>query len=129
MVLEVKNPSANAGDIRGMGLIPGSGRSPGGGNGNPLQYSCLENPMDRSLVGYCPLGCIESDTMEVTLCTCTPRLQRTSVVLLEAGSTMSVTVTGTQQALDTNLLNLSMDLIVRNFTVTEQAEREGKRQR
>ena len=40
----VKNPPANAGDV---GLIPGSGRSPGGGNGNPLQYSCLENPMDR----------------------------------------------------------------------------------
>ena len=40
----VKNPSANAGDVS---LIPGSGRSPGGGNGNPLQYSCLENPMDR----------------------------------------------------------------------------------
>ena len=43
----VKNPSANAGDIRDMGLIPGSGHSPGLGNGNPLQYSCLENPMDR----------------------------------------------------------------------------------
>ena len=43
----VKNPSANAGDTRGMGSIPGSGRSPGGGNGNPLQYSCLENSMDR----------------------------------------------------------------------------------
>ena len=40
----VKNLPANAGD---MGLIPGLGRSPGGGNGNPLQYSCLENPMDR----------------------------------------------------------------------------------
>ena len=40
----VKNPSANAGD---PGLIPGLGRSPGEGNGNPLQYSCLENPMDR----------------------------------------------------------------------------------
>ena len=40
----VKNPSANAGD---PGWIPGSGRSPGEGNGNPLQYSCLENPMDR----------------------------------------------------------------------------------
>ena len=40
----VKNPSANAGD---MSLIPGLGRSPGEGNGNPLQYSCLENPMDR----------------------------------------------------------------------------------
>ena len=42
-----KNPPANAGDVRDLGLIPGSGRSPGGGNGNPLQYSCLENPMDR----------------------------------------------------------------------------------
>ena len=40
----VKNPPANTG---AMGLIPGSGRSPGEGNGNPLQYSCLENPMDR----------------------------------------------------------------------------------
>ena len=43
----VKNLPANAGDIRDMGSIPGSGRSPGGGHGNPLQYSCLENPMDR----------------------------------------------------------------------------------
>ena len=42
----VKNPPANAGDIRNVGLIPGLGRSPGGGNGNPLQYSCLEDPMD-----------------------------------------------------------------------------------
>ena len=42
----VKNPPANAGDIRDVGLIPGSGRSPGVGNGNPLQYSCLENYMD-----------------------------------------------------------------------------------
>ena len=43
----VKNPAANAGDIRVAGSIPGSGRSPGGGNGNQLQYSYLENPMDR----------------------------------------------------------------------------------
>jgi len=43
----VKNPPANAGDSRNMGSIPGSGRSPGAGNGNPLQCSCLENPMDR----------------------------------------------------------------------------------
>ena len=43
----VKNPPANAGDIRDLGSIIGSGRSPGGGRGNPLQYSCLENPMDR----------------------------------------------------------------------------------
>ena len=43
----VKNPPANAGDIRDVGSIPESGRSPEGGHGNPLQYSCLENPMDR----------------------------------------------------------------------------------
>ena len=43
----VKNPSVNAGDIRGTDSIPGSERSPGEGNGNPLQYTCLENPMDR----------------------------------------------------------------------------------
>ena len=43
----VKNPPANAGDVRDSGLIPGLRRSPGEGNGNPLQYSCLENPMDR----------------------------------------------------------------------------------
>ena len=47
MALVVKNLSANAVDIRNEGSIPGSGRSPGGGNGNPLQYSCLENPRDR----------------------------------------------------------------------------------
>ena len=45
--LVVKNPPANAGDIRDMGSFPGSGRSPEGGHGSPLQYSCLENPMDR----------------------------------------------------------------------------------
>ena len=47
MVLVVKNSPANAGGVRDMGLIPGSRRSPGGGHGNPLQYSCLENSMDR----------------------------------------------------------------------------------
>ena len=43
----VKNPPVNAGDMRDAGSIPGSGRSPGVGNGNPLQYSCLEKPTDR----------------------------------------------------------------------------------
>ena len=47
VVQVVKSPPANAGDKRDAGLIPGSGRSPGGGQGKPLQYSCLENPMDR----------------------------------------------------------------------------------
>jgi len=47
VALVVKNPLANAGDLRGVGSIPGSGIFPGGGHGNLLQYSCLENPMDR----------------------------------------------------------------------------------
>ena len=47
MALVVNNSPANAGDIRGVGSVPGLGRSPGGGHGRPLQYSCLENPMDR----------------------------------------------------------------------------------
>ena len=46
MALVVKNPPASIGDIRGVGLIPGSGRSPGEGYSNILQYFCLENPMD-----------------------------------------------------------------------------------
>ena len=47
MALTVKNLPADAGDIRDPGSVPESGKSPGGGHGNPLQYSCLENPMDR----------------------------------------------------------------------------------
>ena len=60
MALVVKNlpANANAGDVRDTGSIPGSGRSPGEGNGNTFQYSCLGNPMDRRILeGYCPLGC------------------------------------------------------------------------
>jgi len=47
VALLVKSPPANAGDARDAGLIPGSGRTPGVGNGNPFQYSCLKNSMDR----------------------------------------------------------------------------------
>ena len=47
MALVVKSPPANAGDVREGGSIPGSGRAPGRGHGSVLQYSCLENPMDR----------------------------------------------------------------------------------
>ena len=47
VALVVKNPPANAGDVRDKGLIPGSGRFPGEGNGNPLQNACLENSMDK----------------------------------------------------------------------------------
>ena len=49
MALVVNNPSSNAGDVRDMGSIPGSGRSPGAGHGNPLQYPCLQNPTDRGV--------------------------------------------------------------------------------
>ena len=57
-----KESTCNAGD---PDLIPGLGRSPGGGHGNPLQYSCLENPHgQRSLAGYSPWGCKESDMTE-----------------------------------------------------------------
>ena len=67
MALVVKSPPANAGVLRDVGLIPGSGRSPGGGHGNLLQYSCLENPMDRgALVGCCPRDHKELNTAEMT---------------------------------------------------------------
>ena len=61
MALVVKNLPTNAGD---SSLIPGLGRSPGGGHSNPLQYSCLENPMDQRSLG--PHGIAESDTTEAT---------------------------------------------------------------
>ena len=66
MALVVKNPPVSVGDIRDMGLIPGSGRSLGAWNGNPLQYSFLENPMDRGAwqATYSPWDCKESDTTE-----------------------------------------------------------------
>ena len=58
----MKNPLANAGDIRDKGFIPGSGRSPGVGNGNPFQYSCLENSMDRGVWWAIVHGVVESWT-------------------------------------------------------------------
>ena len=54
----------NAGDARYAGSIPGSGKSPGGGNGNALQYSCPENPMDMSLAGHSAQGYKDSNTTE-----------------------------------------------------------------
>ena len=63
----LKNPPANTGDIRAMGLIPGSGRSPGGGHGNSLQFFCLENPHgQKSLASHSPSGHKESDMTEAT---------------------------------------------------------------
>ena len=66
MALVVKNLPANAGDLRVAGLILGWGRSSEGGHSNPLQYSCLENPMDRGGWCYSPWSLKESDTSEVT---------------------------------------------------------------
>ena len=66
MALVVKNPPANAGDLRDLGSIPGLGRSPGGGHGNPLQCSCLENPMDRGAPKATVHRVAESDTTEAT---------------------------------------------------------------
>ena len=60
----VKNLPANAGDAGDVGSIPGSGRSPGGGNGTPLQYSCLENPTEREPWWAIVRGVAESDTTE-----------------------------------------------------------------
>ena len=62
VVLVVKNPSANAGDAGDLSLIPGSGRSPRGGRGKPLQCSCLENPMDRGAWRATVHGVTESRT-------------------------------------------------------------------
>ena len=67
VALVVKNLPASTGDIKDAGSIPGLGRAPGERNGNPLQYSCLENLMEqRRLVGYSPQGCKELDMTEAT---------------------------------------------------------------
>ena len=62
VVLVVKNPPASAGDIRDMNSIPGLGRPPGGGHGNPLQYSCLGNPRDRGAWWAAVCGVTQSRT-------------------------------------------------------------------
>ena len=74
VVLVVKNPPDNAGDIRGSGLIPGSGRSPAGGHDYPLQYSCLESPMDRGAWRATIHGVAELDTTGATWHTCMHRV-------------------------------------------------------
>ena len=66
VALVVMSLPANAGDVRYVGSIPGSERSSGGRHSNPLQYSCLENPMDRGAGGLQSMGSKESDTTEVT---------------------------------------------------------------
>ena len=76
----VKNTPASAGDIRDTGLIPGSGRSPGGGHGNPLQYSCLKNPVDRGAWWATVHGVTKSRTQLKR------RSMRTFLLLLQDGS-------------------------------------------
>ena len=66
VALVVRNPPVNARDVRDTGSIPGSGRSPGGGHGNPLRCSCLENPMDRGAWQFTVHGAAEWDTTETT---------------------------------------------------------------
>ena len=66
MALLVKNPPANAGDLRDVGSVPGLGRSPGRGHDTPLQYSYLENLMDRGAWWATIHRVTESDTTEVT---------------------------------------------------------------
>ena len=66
VALVVKNLPANAGDVRDMGSISGLGRSPEGGNGTPLQYSCLGNPMDRGAWRGMAHRVVGSDTTKVT---------------------------------------------------------------
>ena len=66
VALVIKDPPANVGDTRDAGSIPGLGKSPGGGHGNPLQYSYLESPMDRGAWQAIVHRVVESDTTEVT---------------------------------------------------------------
>ena len=76
MVLLVQSLPAGAGEVRDSGLIPGSGRSPGGGHGNPLQYSCLENPMDRGAWRATVHGVTQSQTQLKRLSTYAQRGDR-----------------------------------------------------
>ena len=89
MTLVVKNLPANAGDVRDMGWIPGLERSPGGGRVNPLQYSCLENPMDRGAWWATVHGVSKSQTQLSRLSTCT-RMHGQETMYIGKGQGLSV---------------------------------------
>ena len=93
VVLMVKNPSASAGDIRDVGLITGSGRFPEGGHGNPPQYSCLENPMDRG-AWWATVHGVANKAHEVTEVTCTHAYRTLSrccsLVCLDVWETLTI---------------------------------------
>ena len=82
----VKNPPANAEDMTVMDLIPGSGKSSGVGSGNPFQYSCLENPMDRGAwqATYSPWSCKESNITELVFVNAYTFIQKLFVKCLSA---------------------------------------------
>ena len=86
VVLVVKNPPANAGVVRDVGLIHGSGGFPGGGHGNPLLYSCLENLMDRGAWWATVHSMAESDMTEAT--------QHAHMILLLLSFSYSTSFTG-----------------------------------
>ena len=90
MALVVKNSPADAGDLRDTGSIPGLGTSPGGGHGNLLQYSCLENPMDKGAFwatvywvtkSWTPLNKLSTHHARTQKCQCVKNLEVTTVLI------------------------------------------------
>ena len=86
----VKNLSANAGNIRDTGSVPGLGRSPGGGHGNPLQYPSLENPTDRGAWRATVHRVAESDTTEATVRHYMSNRQPTRTYCLAQGTRLNI---------------------------------------
>ena len=104
--LVAKNPPANAGHLADVGPIPGLGRSPGGGQGNPLQYSCLENPMDREAWLAIAHRVTKTQTQLKRLSTRTPALLvKTNTAFLGFLNSTFYFKTGCQPALQQKSLN------------------------
>ena len=107
MALVVKNPPANSGDVRDTGLTPGLGRAPGWRHGNPLQYSCLENPMDRGAWRATVHRVTEWATTEVTQYACTHVFPLTPIPGFSTGLTSA---SGDKHALISVFLQLALFL-------------------